>query len=96
MAVYECARKGAFLPFKETFHKAVYTNIDPPGFEAIPSLWRTLIERYSAFGFTFESDRLPALSGIVAMFENGPLPTLLCRSLGRQLHPRYIVVYGRG
>lgn len=65
----ECARKGVFLPSKQTFRKALRANLDSSSFEETPSLWRNLVKRYSALNFTFESDRLPALSGIVTVFQ---------------------------
>lgn len=70
VAVCECARKGAFLPSKRTFQEALCPQKNLARSEEIASLWRTLVERYSALDFTFESDRLPALSGIVAAMQS--------------------------
>jgi hypothetical protein len=63
----ECGREGGLLPSNHAFNEAILKQSDT---ENIASLWRTLVAQYSALQFTFESDRLPALSGIVAVIQS--------------------------
>ncbi|TID13642.1 HET-domain-containing protein [Venturia nashicola] len=61
----ECGRDSGFEPFINDFNTALRRS-DP---EEVAVLWRALIQQYTTLQFTFESDRLPALSGIVATIQ---------------------------